>query len=260
MEKEQIHILVIEDEAVLAMDLSDTLEEEGYYVVGIANNGRKALELFKTQRVDLVVCDIQLKGDWDGIETIGQIQTVRPVPVIYTTALSDKSTLERAKQTLPAAYLTKPVIISSLRIAMELALHNFSHKQELAVPDEAVELNNILEKDSPSRETILRIDNLIFIKHNYQFVKILLEDILILEADGPYTTIVTNDRKYAIRLTLTTLLERLSEMQLARVHRSFAVHIKKVEGFSDREITIGKHIIPLGRQYKQAFIQQFQIW
>lgn len=260
MEKDQIHILVIEDEAVLAMDLSDTLEDEGYYVVGIASNGRKALELFKTQRVDLVVCDIQLKGDWDGIETIGQIQSIRSVPVIYTTALSDKSTLDRAKQTLPAAYLTKPIIISNLRIAMELALHNFSHRLDPIPQDDPIELHNILEKDAPSRETILRIDNLIFIKHNYQFVKILLEDILLLEADGAYTTIVTNDRKYAIRLTISTLLERLSEMQLTRVHRSFAVHIKKVEGFSDREITVGKHIVPLGRQYKQTFIQQFQIW
>lgn len=260
MEKEQIQILVIEDEAILAMDLSDTLEEEGYYVIGIANNGRKALELYKTQRVDLVICDIQLKGDWDGIETIGFIQAIRPVPVIYTTALSDKKTLERAKQTFPSAYLTKPILVNNLRIAIELALFNFSHKQVLSTQDDAAELNGILEKDAPSRETILRIDNLIFIKHNYQFVKILLEDILYLEADGAYTTIVTNDRKYAIRLTISTLLERLNEVHLTRVHRSFAVHIKKVEGFSDREITIGKHIVPLGRQYKQAFIQQFQVW
>ncbi|MGA0556906.1 response regulator [Larkinella sp. VNQ87] len=258
MENDQIQILVIEDEAILAMDLSDTLEEEGYYVVGIANNGRKALELFKTQRVDLVVCDIQLKGDWDGIETISQIQAIRPVPVIYTTALSDKKTLERAKQTLPSAYLTKPILINNLRIAIELALHNFSHKQEVVTPDDG--LQGMLEKDPLSRETILRIDNLIFIKHNYQFVKILLEDILLLEADGAYTTIVTNERKYAIRLTISTLLDRLSEMQLARVHRSYAVHIKKVEGFTDREITVGKHTVPLGRQYKQAFIQQFQVW
>lgn len=259
MATDQVQILVIEDEAILAMDLSDTLEEEGYYVVGIANNGRKALELFKNQRVDLVLCDIQLKGDWDGVETILQIQTIRPIPVIYTTALSDKQTLDRAKQTLPAAYLTKPILINNLRIAIELALHNFAHKQEVTSPDESAE-QSLLEKDAPSRETILRIDNLIFIKHNYQFVKILLEDILFLEADGAYTTIVTNDRKYAIRLTISTLLDRLSEMLLARVHRSYAVHIKKVEGFSDREITVGKHVIPLGRQYKQTFIQQFQIW
>ncbi|MGV3559769.1 response regulator [Larkinella arboricola] len=258
--EEKIQILVIEDEAILAMDLSDTLEEEGYYVIGVANNGRKALELFKTQRVDLVICDIQLKGDWDGIDTISRIQALRSVPVIYTTARSDKNTLERAKHTFPSAYLTKPILISNLRIAIELALFNFSNKREVSAQDDGAELNGILEKDAPSRETILRIDNLIFIKHNYQFVKILLEDIMLLEADGAYTTIVTNDRKYAIRLTISTLLERLNEPHLTRVHRSFAVHIKKVEGFSDREITIGKHTVPLGRQYKQTFIQQFQIW
>ncbi|GAB3246280.1 hypothetical protein GCM10027347_01030 [Larkinella harenae] len=257
MAKDQIQILIIEDEAILAMDLSDTLEEEGYYVAGVANNGRKALELFKNLPIDLVLCDIQLKGDWDGIVTIEQIRSVRPVPVIYTTALADKATLERAKQTFPSAYLTKPIQISNLRIAIELALHNFTQKLDLASPDESAEL---LEKDAPSRESILRIDNLIFIKHNYQFVKILLEEILLLEADGAYTTIVTSDRKYAIRLTISALLDRLSEMQLTRVHRSFAVNIKKVEGFSDREITLGKHTVPLGRQYKQAFIQQFQVW
>ncbi|WP_128547882.1 LytR/AlgR family response regulator transcription factor [Larkinella soli] len=260
MEEEQIQILVVEDEAVLAMYLCDILEEEGYNVVGTVNNGRKALDLFKKLRVDLVICDIQLKGDWDGIETVGQLQAVRHVPVIYTTALSGKEVLDRAKLTRPAAYLTKPVAISNLRIAIELALYNFSHKLEARPHDDAHELHSLLEKDAPSRETILRIDNLIFIKHNYQFVKIPLEDIMFLEADGAYTTITTHDRKFAIRLTLSTLLDRLSETQLVRVHRSFAVHIKKVEGFSDREITVGKHIVPLGRQYKPAFIQQFQIW
>ena len=124
---ERIHILIVEDENILAMELSDCLENEGYYVVGIANNGRKALDQFCHQRVDLLLCDIVIRGDWDGIETADRLTAEHPVPIIYLTALSDTQTLERAKRTHPAAFLTKPYQVVSLRTAIELAISNFSH-------------------------------------------------------------------------------------------------------------------------------------
>ncbi len=123
---EPIQILLVEDEAILAMEMSETLEMEGYAVVGTAANGRSALEIFQRTPVDLLICDINIKGDWDGIETVQHILAIRSVPVIYLTALSDKDTIQRAKQTFPAAYIPKPYNLTSLRISIEMALNNFA--------------------------------------------------------------------------------------------------------------------------------------
>ncbi|WP_234733684.1 response regulator [Tellurirhabdus bombi] len=247
---ERIHILIIEDEGILAMELSDSLEEEGYYVVGVASNGRKAFDIFRRQHVDLLLCDITLKGDWDGIETVQHLTAERPVPVIYLTALSDRETLNRAKQTYPAAYVNKPYQLASLRTAIELAIHNFTQRKKPATPSPT-------ERNHLDRETILQINDYVFIKQNYQFVKVNLTDLLYLEADNVYTSLITTDRKYVLRQTLSGILERVQQPGLVRVHRSYAVNINKVESFNETEIVIGTQQIPMSRSYKESFLQQF---
>ena len=244
---ERMHILVVEDEPILAMDLSDSLEEEGYCVVGVVTNGHKALDLFRSQPVDLVLCDIMIKGEWDGIETVRQLTAERPVPVIYLTALTDADTLERAKQTYPAAYLNKPYQLSSLRTAIELAIHNATMRS-LPAPT---------ERDSNSRETLLQINNYLYIKQNYQFTRINMNDLLYLEADNTYTKLVTTGRKYILRLTLSSILERISQPWLVRIHRSYAININAVESFNDVEVSIGPQLLPLSRSCKDDFMRHF---
>ncbi|MBO9636696.1 MAG: response regulator [Siphonobacter aquaeclarae] len=250
MLENRIRVLIVEDEAVLALDLGEMLEKEGYHLAGIAHNGRRALELFREQPVDLVLCDVQIRGDWDGIETVGRLLAIRSVPVIYLTAFSDKETLERAKLTQPAAYLVKPVNPVNLQISIDLALQRFN----LGAARE-----RLPEKDTFSREAILRIEDSIFIKHNYQFMRIEVEDILFLEADNAYTTIVTSDKKYAIRMTLSMALNRLGIIKLVRIHRSFVVNVRKIRGFNDREVYIEGYTLPMGKQFKEDFMRIFQI-
>ena len=90
-------ILIIEDESILASELAETLELEGYEVVLTPDNGQEALDFFKKNDVDLVLCDININGDWDGIETVKRLVAIKQVPIIYLTAFTDKDTLERAK-------------------------------------------------------------------------------------------------------------------------------------------------------------------
>lgn len=253
---ERIKILIVEDEPILAMELSDRLEEEGYDVVGTANNGRKALDLFKRQPVDLLLCDITLKGDWDGIQTVHQLTAERPVPVIYLTALTDRETLERAKQTYPAAYVTKPYQLHSLRTAIELAIHNFALRASSISTSQPVPPP--AEKDALGRETILHMDDYLFVKQNYQFVKVNLTDVLYLEADNIYTTLVTTGRKFVLRLTLSGILERINQPQLVRIHRSYAINIYKVDSFNETEVSIGAQLIPVGRGFKDVFLRHFR--
>jgi two-component system, response regulator PdtaR len=191
---DMMNILLIEDEFILATELTDTLESEGYKVIATADNGQDALRLFQEQAVDLVLCDIHIKGNWDGIETVGKLLMHRMVPIIYLTALTDAATLERAKKTFPAAYIPKPYHITNLRMAIELAIHNFAVQAQPTVPLKAVNAEKIT--DHTVKEQILQVNDAVFIKQNYQFVKFNLADILFLEADNIHTTIVTLQKKY----------------------------------------------------------------
>lgn len=256
---DQLHILIVEDEAILALDLKAKLRHEGYVVVGVASTGARALELFSQQRVDLVLCDIHIKGDWDGIETSRRLLAERATPLIYLTAFSDTATLERAKQTAPAAYLVKPVNIAQLRIAIELAISNFAKPTAQVPPPQPV--GNPTVKTSPetdlSRDTILQIDDYVFVKSNQQFVRVNLSEVLYLEADNTYTTLVTTQRKYALRLSLVQVLERLNYTRFVRLHRSYAVNIDRVDAFNEHEVSIGTHQIPMGRSFRDTFISRF---
>ena len=104
---------------------------------------------------------------------------------------------------------------------------------------------------------MLRLGETIFIRHNYRFVRVLLADILLLQADNTYTLLVTQTQKYALRLPMGHLLQRLDNRQLVRVHRSYAVNIGRVHSFTDQELTLANQTIPLSRQYRNDFLRQF---
>ena len=96
---EPTSILIVEDEAILALDLCVRLEAEGYTIVGTATTGRQALALFEQQPADIIICDINLRGDWTGIDTARKLKAHHPVPIIYLSALTDRLTLDLAKAT-----------------------------------------------------------------------------------------------------------------------------------------------------------------
>lgn len=247
-----MRILLIEDEFILASELAETLELEGYEVVLTADNGQEALEFYQENEVDLVLCDINIKGDWDGIETVIRLIAIKQVPIIYLTAFTDRDTLERAKLTFPSAYIPKPYHITNLRMAIELAINNFAVKVQ----------NNIKTlKDSTvenhSKEMFLQVNNDIFIKQNYQFVKFSLKEILYLEADNIYTNIITIQKKYVIRQSIGNVHDRLPIKNLIRVHRSFVVDISKIDSFNEYEVVIQGHVIPISRTYKDEFMKHF---
>ena len=88
-------------------------------------------------------------------------------------------------------------------------------------------------------------------------MKVLLRDVLYLEADDVHTTVVTSAKKYVIRQAMSAILERLQYSRFARVHRSFAVNLDQIDSFSDSEVMVSGHSLPLGRSYKSDFLQHF---
>jgi two-component system, response regulator PdtaR len=244
-------ILIIEDEFILASELAETLESEGYEVVLTADNGQEALDFYQGNEVDLVLCDININGDWDGIETVTKLIAVKQVPIIYLTAFTDKETLERAKATFPAAYIPKPYHITNLRMAIELAINNF------AVKIQPLKILRDEKSENAQKEMFLQVNDDIFIKQNYQFVKFSLNEILYLEADNIYTNINTTNKKYVIRQSIGNVHERLPVKNLIRVHRSFVVNINKIDSFNEYEVMVQGHTIPISRTYKDEFMKHF---
>ena len=127
---EKARILVAEDETIVAMDIADTLKKLGYAVTDTVPSGEQAIISVKQNRPDLIFMDIGLKGEMDGIQTAAQIRAQYSIPVIFLTAFVDEKTLDRAKETLPAGYLTKPFEENDLRIAIEVGLYRAKLEKE----------------------------------------------------------------------------------------------------------------------------------
>jgi CheY-like chemotaxis protein len=118
-------ILVVEDEGLIALHLTELLEKAGYRVGGPAYSGEMVLrDLASSPLPDLILMDIALAGKLDGIETARQIREQYPIPVIFLTAYSSQNRIEQAKAVSPFGYLMKPVIEDELFAAVGLALKN----------------------------------------------------------------------------------------------------------------------------------------
>ncbi|MBU7033226.1 MAG: GAF domain-containing protein [Theionarchaea archaeon] len=116
-------ILVVEDEVIVAEDITKTLSDLGYVVTSVVKSGRQAIERAKTECPDLVLMDIVLKGKLDGVQVADTIRKKYKIPVVYLTAHADIATLERAKATEPFGYLLKPFGDRELQSTIEMALH-----------------------------------------------------------------------------------------------------------------------------------------
>ncbi len=116
-------ILIVEDETLVAMDLRLRLESMGYRVAGVAASGRAAFDLARDSRPDLILMDIMIEGDMDGIQTAMLIRQQLQIPVIYVTASSDAETLDRAMRTEPFGFIHKPLDPMELHSAIEIAVY-----------------------------------------------------------------------------------------------------------------------------------------
>jgi len=127
----EAHILIVEDESIVAKDVKNMLEKIGYYVPAVVSSGEKAIQKAEEAQPDLVLMDIMLKGDIDGVEAAEEIRNRFGIPVVYLTAYADDDTMRRAKITEPYGYILKPFQERELYIAVEMALHKHEMGKKL---------------------------------------------------------------------------------------------------------------------------------
>lgn len=236
----QLKIVILEDELIVVRDLKKKLTDLGYDVIANFDNGKDLIQFLKHTNCDLLLADIQLKGDLDGIETVKAIKNISKAPVIFITAQSDHATFNDAKNTKPAAYLVKPYNNFDLQTSIELTLENH------------------LNTSDPDNSNYV-IDEKIFVRGKNRFERIDLMDIQYLEASGNYTDIITEKNKYVVTAKLGQLEKQLQEVYFLRCHRSFMVNLKLVDGFDDSNVYINDKKIPISKNIKKEFLEKLRV-
>ncbi len=138
---ENIKILIVEDERIVAEDIQSSLQNIGYSISGVVSSGKEALKRIKEDKPDLVLMDIILKGRMNGIEAANTIRFQYDVPVVYLTAHADMNTLEKAKVTEPFGYILKPFNDGELQSTIEMAL--YKHRMESELKERNIQLSSL---------------------------------------------------------------------------------------------------------------------
>jgi PAS domain S-box-containing protein len=150
-------IIVVEDERIVALHLKQQLSKLGYDVVAVAASGDKALQAIAELRPDIVLMDIHIEGDLDGIDTARKIPPELELPVIYLTAYSEEATLERARETRPYGYLVKPFSERELHATIQMALERRRVDTALAASERRLALlaRNLQEEISARSRAVI---------------------------------------------------------------------------------------------------------
>jgi DNA-binding LytR/AlgR family response regulator len=240
-----IKILVVEDEMIIAAKISMQLTSLGYEVTAILPRGEQAIQHVKENRPDILLMDINLKGELDGIATAQQIQQFADIPIIYLTANSDEATFNRAKPTKPYAFISKPFKQLDLQRAIELTI------SRMAENDTGTQTASTTGEEEP-----FILNDRIFVRYKEKMVKIMLSDILYMEADRNYSHIFTRTREYVLSITLKSIEEKMSMQLFMRIHRSYLINITHVDEVAENYVMIDKKSVPLGTGMREQLMQR----
>lgn len=150
-------ILIVEDEALIAVEIESTLRKLGYRIAGKARNGDKALDLFATAQPDLALLDIDIKGSRNGIDLARVIRTNYNFPFVFLTAFSDRDTLSKLKDTMPYGYIVKPFNRGELLSTIELALHKHAAERDTGLPSLEALNHHLLEELTEREYEVLQL-------------------------------------------------------------------------------------------------------
>lgn len=227
------------------------LDEMGYDIIGIVPSSDDFLRLFRATLPDLIILDIELKDGGDGVDIAEKVNAIRPTPLIYATSYEDKESIKRALKTDPYSYLVKPVEKPSLQAAIELALFKFAKAHDNTQVDSPV----IWSDD-------LILNGCFLVKSSSILIKIPFAEILWIEVGHDrYCDLVTTQRRYPIRTSMSLLEQKLDPKVFVRIHRSHIINIQKMVSIDDQDmvVDIAGNVLPLGGAYKSNLLDRFKI-
>jgi DNA-binding LytR/AlgR family response regulator len=238
-------ILIVEDEMIIGANISLQLSKLGYEVTGIVSRGEEAINHVKQNRPDIVLMDIQLKGELDGIDTVIRMQQQMDLPIIYLTANTDENNFERAKSTNPYAFISKPFKKLDLQHAIELTMGRLD-KNKSSSNEEATCISPFIQSDS------------IYVRRNERMIKIMINDIYYIEADRNYCKIFAKNKECMLVMTLKEINDRLPPEHFLRIHRSFIINLSHVDEVAGTHVVIHKKAIPLSKTLRGELMNRLQ--
>lgn len=239
IDKAHPKILIVDDEMIVAANISTVFTNLGYEVIGIYTTTEDALQTIDIHPPDIILLDVHMEGNIDGIAAALIIFEDHKIPVIFLTDSPDEETFKRAIATKPYAFIKKPFTNLDLQRGVELTIERM--------------LAERVQSSDESEHHIATMDDRLFIHHKNLLKKVEYTDLLYVEANRNYCNIQTKDYKYLITLPLGTVEAVLPEDQFVRVHRSYVVNLPLVDAISDQVeyLTIREFNIPVSRRMRE---------
>jgi DNA-binding LytR/AlgR family response regulator len=236
---EKPRILIVEDELIIAQEIKRALIRLAYEPLEPIDNSEEVLAMLAHASVDLILMDINIKGDTDGIATAILLQSKYKIPLIFLTALSDDHTLQRAKIASPAGYIVKPFEDHDLKTNIEIALYKHQQTPETTTTN-----------PKPLLEVNIEKPKAFFVKKGNKYVKLAMNDIMWIEALDNYICLHTPQDQYVVYSTMKEIEQKLPA-HFFKAHRSYIVNLDKIEAFEDSYVMIGNKALPVSRSSRE---------
>jgi len=220
-----MNILIVEDELLIAEDISEMLEEIGHKTFAICKSATEVAKALELGKPDLALLDIRIYGDVDGVEVGRHLQDQHQIPGVFLTSHSDKAIVDRALKNNPLGYLVKPVKQGDLFVSLQMAERQINEQKKTEAPSISIKLNGLMRKVN-------------------------VYDITHLESDNNYTHLHINGERYTTSKVLKLWLQEPELSHFVRVHRSYAVNPERIDGVNARQVNLGQIVLPIGRKYK----------
>lgn len=229
----KLSIYIVEDMAITRAALEDKLTANGFNIAGSSATAEKAWSDLSTDITpDLLLLDIHLAGEKDGIWLAGKVRETKNIPIVYLTAFGDDKTLGLIGNTKPDGYLMKPYNAPTLLTTIKIAIENFKNSKA------KIESDIIYIKDSSLR---VRLDP---------------KDIIYILSDGNYLHVYLKDKRHVIRHKMNDFALELPENLIVRVHQRYMVNINCIDQVGSDHILVNGFEIRIAGEYKKQLLDK----
>jgi DNA-binding LytR/AlgR family response regulator len=232
-------IILVEDEPIIASDMEMILSRAGYEVVGVYDTGEEAIKAIVEHKPDLLLLDIELSGEMDGIALAELVSLRCPTPFLFVTSYFDKHTIERVERVNPAAYIVKPFQEKNILVNIELALQK--------------------KLSRPVQSSTEKLIDKLFVKNQHELIGLSTDDVLYIEAFDNYAYVFSSQSKYLLSHTLKSVEQKLTASGFFRIHKSYVINIKHISSIQEGYVFVKDIKLPLGKAYKAALYHSLTI-
>ncbi|WP_298779891.1 LytTR family DNA-binding domain-containing protein [uncultured Polaribacter sp.] len=231
-----LKVFIVEDMAISRASLESILISNNYEISGSVAKAEIAWEELLENKTDLVLIDINLAGQKNGIWLGQKIRQHLKLPIIYLTAYGDQKTLKEVLETKPNGYLMKPYQEPTLLTTINIAITNFLAQKE--------------EEKQPHLED--EIKSFLFIKDKFMRIKLELKDILFIKSEGNYLEISLENKTHVVRSKLSEFKKLLPTTVFLQTHQRYVINITKIKVIGKDFLTINNTDIPISSKYKKS--------